>query len=1156
MRRLSPSRPILGALLTLLLSGAAFAQTATVRGTITDQNGDPLPGASVRIVDNTTVGASTDVDGVYEITAVPLGQQTLVATFVGFVEEQREVTLSAGQTVTANFTLRSGIEIEGITVDALGFAQNQDQLGTSQSSVAGDALQRSGETSVLRALSAKAPGLNVTASGGDPGSATRIVIRGQNSIQNDNQPLIVVDGVPVFNSTTGGGGVEGVQASSRLNDLNPEDIQSVEVLRSASAAALWGSRAQAGVIVITTKKGQAARPNRPSVSYSSRLSIDELNRAPDLQRSFGQGNSGLYEFVPGGGRSWGDRIANRPGGADEFNTTGAFAEGQITGQRYFPIPNGTFADPNGGRNSQELFNIYDDLFQNGVYTDNNLTVSGSDANGQYFLSGGYLSQDGIIRENSNLERASLRLNAERNLSSKLNVAGQAAYIRTTSDRIQQGSNLSGIFLGGLRQSVDFNAEDYLVDYFPNGEGGVALLGRQRGYRDPLGSRASGPIYDNPLFSINRNINKSQINRFQGQVSSNYDVLDWVTLTARLGSDYFTDRRFIFYPQFSGEQSGGQQQEQEVVQFQVSGDLLARANRDLTDDISTSLLLGLNLNHRESDFISATLTGFTLPIFPLGVDAPYRNLGNGANENVTAGTSQSVRRTVGYFGEAGFDLYDQVFLNLTGRFDQASTFGPESNDLFFYPSASLAWQFTETLGGNAGPLSFGKIRASYGEVGSEPDPYLSETYFVPASTGDGFTSFGLDAALYGGGFARSARQGSAILDPERKKEFEVGTDLRFFGDRLSASAVYYNNSTQNALLNVDVAPSLGFTVRTSNAATIENEGIELSLDAAWPRVGDFSWNTYASWWTNDNIVTDLAGAEEVGLAGFVDPSSSLVVNQPFASLFGTRWRRAAAGCTEDSFLENCEPLTDGEMADGFSIASGDNRVLDENGFPIPAQSQGLIGDPNPDWRASIGNTLQFKDLSLNVLFDASIGGQVYNGTRAALSFFGRAGYQDWYSTISAAEATSLVDYRGCTVADAASRAPGCGEGTAVQNADGTYSFRGTIDDFGSGPVIVNEYYFRVGPGSNFTGPSEPWVEDGSFVRLREVTLSYNLRSAAIQRLGLSSINLAATGRNLWIGTDYQGIDPETNLTGPGNGQGLDYFNNPSSRSYQFSIRFTY
>ena len=1154
MRTDTIARALVVAFLALATTGAAFAQTATVRGTITDDDGEPIPGANVRI-ENTTRGAATNLDGEYELSVTP-GPQVLIASFVGFVDETAEINPAAGETITVNFVLNAGVELEGISVDALGFATNKDELGTSQSSVSGESIQRSGETSVLRALAAKAPGINVSASGGDPGSSTRIVIRGQNSIQGDNQPLVVIDGVPVYN--TSGGGTDGVQQASRLNDLNPEDIQSVEVLRSASAAALWGSRAQAGVIVITTKKGQQGAASRPTVSYSSRVSIDEINQEPPLQTSFGQGNNGLYQFTPTGGRSWGDRLDLRPGGNDEFDTDGAFAEGLVTGTRYYPIADGTADDPNGGKNDNTPYSAYNDIFENGVYLDNNLTISGGDADGRYFLSAGYLSQDGIIVENSNLQRASFRLNADRRLSNKLTVNGQAAYVRSTSDRIQQGSNLSGLLLGGLRNSVDFEIADYLVDYYPDGENGEVIRGRQRAYRNPLGA-GTFSVYDNPLFTINRNLNESRVNRFQGLVSSDYNALDWLTLTGPVGADYYTDRTFIYFPVFSSEANTGSQQEGNFTQFQLNGDLIAQATRELTDDIGGSLLLGFNINHRESDNVGSTLNTFTLPIFDIGDEQPYRSLGNALAENVSGFTGQSVRRTLGYYGEASLDLYDQLFLNATGRFDQASTFGPEADDLFFYPSASVAWQFTELLGDSNNLLSFGKLRASYGEVGTEPGPYLAATYFFPQAVGDGYTAFDvLDGSAYGGAFARSTRLGSPIIAPERKREFEVGTDLRFLGDRASFSAVYYDNETDNAIFSVDVAPSRGFTVETRNAATLSNEGVELSLDVAWPELGDLSWNTYASWWTNTNTVVDLAGVQEFGLAGFTSLTSSLVEGEEFGVLYGNRWRRAPAGCDEvadNNTRTSCEPLTAQEVSDGFTVAP-DNRVLNPDGFPVTANLQGIVGNPNPDWRASIGNALRFQNFSVNTLFDFSIGGDVWNGTKGALSFFGRAGYQDWWTTISEDEANTLTDWIGNTVADYCGDDNACDRGDIVRNSDGSYTFRGFVEDFGAGPRIVNEYYYRAGPGSGFTGPSEPFIEDASFVRLREVTLSYDWRSSIIQRLGLSSVNFAVTGRNLWLATDYTGVDPETNLTGPSNGQGLDYFNNPASRSYQFSIRFTY
>jgi TonB-linked SusC/RagA family outer membrane protein len=1178
--------------IALLLSGNAWAQ-GTITGRVFDAvTEEALPGANVGILD-TPYGAASGPDGRYTISGIPAGDYLVRASFVSYEEVNERVTLEDGQTLELDFAMQAEqLEIDELVVTALGFRESRDTRGTADAQVGGQDIVRSGENTVLRGLAAKAPGIDVTASGGDPGAATRIVIRGQSTIQGDNEPLIVIDGVPVSNATSTpvGDDVAGVQEGNRLNDLNPEDIESVEVLKSAAAAALWGSRAQGGVISITTKQGRAGRAGRPNVSYRSTVSFDRLNALQDVQTDYGQGFGGFYTFSTP--YSWGDYLPNRSGEDFAISEAGRYftvdedgnpvsdlyqgvAVGQQTGREYYYIPEGGMSvldtqtgevidfGPAGGRGQGAVYDPSDALFQTGTFFDNNISVSGGDVNGRYFLGLGHLAQDGIILENSSFDRTSIRLNAERFLSSKLSVQGTANYVRTASDRIQQGSNLAGLLLGGLRNAPDFDISDYAVDYFPSGLDGPSFAGLHRAYRAPLGAfnasnptAPASPIYDNPLFVINRNANESLVNRIQGKVGASYDPTPWLNLTARTGADYYSDRRQIFFPVFNSLEPTGVAEEILYSGFQVNGDLIARATRDVTEDVSGSLLLGVNVSHREFDELSADLTTFSNPV-------DIRSLQNAELANITAFTGQNVRRTLGVYGELGLDLYEQLFLNFTGRFDNASTFGPDAEDTFFYPSATLAWQFSDLLGENAGPISFGKLRASYGEVGREPNPYLSAAYVVAGSVGDGYTGFEtLDAAAYGGGFEQSNRLASRGIVPERTKEFEVGLDLRFLNDRYSLSGTYYNKQTEDAIFNVDVAPSTGFLVRTANAAELSNEGFEVQLDAAWPEVGDFAWNTYVNWYTNNNIVEDLAGVEEFGLAGFTSLTSSLVEGEPFGVLFGNRFRRADESiCTrnemgecENSSQVSYEPLTDAEIEDGFTVGD-DGIVLDPFGFPTQALTQGIVGDPNPDWRAGIGNTLRYKDLSLNVLFDFKAGGDVWNGTKGALSFFGRAGNQNWRTTVSAEEATNpeIVNAIGLTLQGMIDEGLG---GDIVINDDGSYTFRGYIEDFGGGPAIVDQSYYWSGTGSGFTGPSEQFIEDGSFVRLREVTLSYAWRTPFVQRLGFQSIDFSATGRNLWLATDYSGVDPETNLTGPSNGQGLDYFNNPSTRSYQFTVRFNY
>jgi len=1117
--------------------GDALAQTGTVRGRVLDAStGEPLPGASVVLLQDGTLvtGSASDVDGRYTIQNVPPGTYTLRATFVGYEPFTQEVAVRAGATTEVIARLQpSAIELEGVAVTALGFRINRDELGTATSAVEGEQLVESGEISVLKALSAKAAGLNVTAFGGDPGAGARIVIRGPKTIQGDNQPLIVIDGVPVNNSTQGTG-VAGVQQQSRLNDLNPADIASVEVLKGAAAAALYGSRAQNGVIVITTKRGNYL--GRMNVSYQSSVAFDEVNRTVPLQTAYGQGVLGQFRGTLLGaavGRqlSWGDRIADRPGGEDERAGTAA-AVGKQTGRVYYDIPVGTPDNPHGGKRSKEVYDHSREIFKTGLTFENALSISGGDENGRYYLSIGNVYQDGVIKENSNYQRTSIRLSAERSLSERLTVGGSANYIRVNSDRIQQGSNISGLLLGALRSAPDFDNTDYLVDYYPQGLDGPFIPNRHRSYRNPLGASVN-PAYDNPFFTINRNRDATLVNRIIGDVNASYDALDWLNLTARVGVDHYTDRRYTFFPIYNASNPNGSLSEANLGYYSVNVDLIARAARQINPDIRLNVTAGANFNHRENDQLSGALNTFVNPI-------DLRSLENAETQNISAYTEQVVRRTFGTFGEVDLALYDQLFIKLTGRLDYASTFGPEAKSSFFYPSVQVAWQFSDLLGPNP-VLSFGKLRASYAEVGREPDPYLAFTYFVNADFFDGYTGTTLNAAAYGGGFQRSARAASPAIKPERTREFEVGADLRFFNDRYSLSATYYFNRSTDLIFNVDVPPSTGFLSQTQNAAETENWGVELSLDANWINTRDFSWNTYVNWWKNENTVVSLAGVQEVSLAGFIGSTSSLVEGEPFGVLYGDRWRR-----------ESFEPLTDAEKAEGYSVAP-DGRILDPFGFPVAASTSGVIGDPNPDWSAGIGNRFRYKNLSLDILWDFRMGGDVWNGTKGALYYFGTHGDQDWTTTLTPEQASTIRNYLGLTAEEMV--AFGYWPVT-YRNEDGSYTVRGYIHDFGAGPVLIDETYFWSGPGSGFTGPTEQFIEDGSYIRLREVTLSYNWRGETVRRLGLSSIDFAVTGRNLLLITDYTGIDPETNLTGPSNGQGLDFFNNPNTRSYRFTVRFNY
>jgi len=1120
MKRLIPS--VVFGFALLLLPALAWAQQGTVTGTVTEaETGDPLPGATVQVLDVGT-GTATNSEGGFSL-SVPVGEQTLRVSFVGYQAQERTINVPEGGTVRANFQLQTAeAQLEEVVVSALGQQREQDELGASQSTIEGASIEESGDSQVIQSLAGKAAGLNISNTGGDPGAGANIIIRGRNTIQGDNQPLIVVDGVPISNETFGEG-VGGVTQQSRLNDINPSDIKSLEVLKGAAAAGLWGSQAQNGVIVIETKSGSFESDTR--VTFESKLSAEVQSRSVDLQEKYGRGFFGFFEFTPTSGLSWGDRIADREGGEDEF-TGDRVAVGDQTGREYGIIPNGGPGNPHGGKNSRETFDHSENLFDTGLRTQNSLTVSGGGEQTRYYLSGSFTGNDGILPGNSNYERTTLRLNADRQVTDALTVSGNANFIRSASDRVQDGSNVSGLLLAGYRTPADYNNEDYTVTVFPEGRDGPAIENLHRAYRAG-GIGSDGPVYDNPLWTANKITNTTVLNRTQGNVEANYDPIDWLSFTGRVGLDTYQDRRQVFFPIRNATLASGQSSEEALSETRINVDLQGTISRTLADGINGDLTLGGQFRHEEFDNVGGALSNFSNP-------TNFRSLSNAVSEDVSAFTNQSVQRNLGGFSELSLDMYDELFVTLRGRIDQSSTFGPDADDTFFSPSAQVNWHLHKTLLPDVDALSHLALRGSAGKVGREPQPYQAFTIFESDAFFDGFTGETLSPQGYNGGFERDNNLGNTAIEAEETVNYEGGIDVRLFDDAFSLSGTYYWEETDGAIFSVDTAPSSGFTSRSDNAAVIQNQGVELDMTIQWPEVGDFSWTTDARWWTNEGTVESLSGVSEVALGGFTSATSSLIEGEEYGVFFGNRWAR-------ESFQDPSESQTVGN----------NGLILDANGFPVGAATQGKIGNPNPDWRANIGNTLRYGDLSLRFLFDFKIGGEVWNGTKGALKFFGRLEEQAQTTTVSPEKAENLPTFSGATIADLAQAA-----GDIQQNEDGSYTFRGEVRDFGGGDVALWQNYYWSGPGSGFTGPAEPNIEEGDYVKLREVSLSYSLDGAFLEGTRIQSIDLSATGRNLLIFSPYSGVDPEINLLGPSNATGLDYFNNPTTRSFQFSARLTF
>jgi TonB-linked SusC/RagA family outer membrane protein len=1111
-------RKVLLTFLALICMLYSYAQERTVTGkVVSTEDRTGLPGVNV-VLAGTTSGTTTDANGQFTL-AVPASGGTLVFSFIGLKTQQVEI----GTRSTVDVQMENDVtQLSEVIVTALGLEVDRDKFASATSQVAGNAVAKSGEATLINGLSGKASGVNIVRSSGDPGAGSYIQIRGQSTITGNLQPLIVLDGVPIYNTSTGNivngavSNVDGVVQQSRLNDINPNDIESVEVLKGASAAALWGTRAANGVIVITTKKGSSEK-GKINISLNSTYSMDKIYLTHHLQKNWGGGTLMQYRFTPPSGLSWGDYIPGRAGGEDAAITapgTGynGFFEAP-DGTKFYAIPNGSATNVHGGKNSTDTYDYRDYLFKTGNYWDNTISFNGGNADENFYLSVGNMNQNGIIKANSDYDRTTVRLNANKKFNEFVRISSNFGYTGTKSNRVQMGSNTSGLYLGGLRTSPDFNGNYYVGTY--TNANGVKFLDRQRSYRNPLGANTSS-VYDNPVWTMNKNKSTSEVDRFIGSAELGIMPTGWLDIIARVGIDSYSDRRKDFFDPLASTIPNGRLTLQTIRENQINADIFGNAKLNLSDDLTLNAVLGLNLNSRQFDLMGASTNNFII------TSHIPEDITNAAPENQLPFNSLEYIRTAATYSSLDFGFKDQLFVNLTGRAESASTFGTKAQSTFFYPSASAAWQFSKLLNDNR-TLSFGKLRVGYGTVGVQPPAYYTKTYYDPGKYTESWGSE-LTSGAYGtGGFTQSKTQGNENLKPERKTEIEFGTDLRFLEDRISLSATYFTNKTKDAILPVTTASSTGYNERQDNAAQIENHGVEIDLGATIIQTSDFTWNVNANWSTYRNKVTDLAGTTSLFLAGFTGSSSRAVEGQPLGVLWGVDFQKDASG----------------------------KLILDDNGYPQAAAQESVIGNPNPKWRGGFGNTLSYKGFSLYVLLEAVMGGDIWAGTHGIMNHFGRSEETDVQTTLSAADAAATPVYAGLAGSTVAERYPA--------NADGSYTFRGRVVDYGGGPVALDQAWY-TSTGGGFGPVSSQFIRDASNWRVREVTLAYTLNSEGLRKTTkLSSINFSLTGRNLFItgpDIDIIGNDPETNLTGPTNGRGLEYFNNPATRSYLFSIKINY
>lgn len=895
------------------LIGGAWAQQ-TVSGKVTSgTDGEGLPGVSVR-VKGTSTGVTTDLDGKYRL-QVPEDAETLVFSFVGFLTEEVQV----GNRSVVDVELMEDIkQLQEVIITANAIEREKRELGYSVATVEGEEFTKARDANLLNSLSGKVAGVRITQQSGTPGGSSKILIRGANSLTGNNEPLFVVDGMPIsnsaFNGTRGDIISGGADVGSRAGDINPDDIESMTVLKGASATALYGSRAANGAIIITTKRGKKNRP--ATVSVNSSLRFDKPLKLPQYQNEYGPGDFGEYDDNLSAG--WGPKISE--------------------------VQNQTFEDFKGDDVRLQAYpDNVENWYETGVTLINSVGVSGGTEKNDYRLGYTHLDQTGIVPE-SGLKRNTIALNAGSRFSDKISSRISVNYVRTQGfGRPRQGGNNPNILSS-------------LVHYIPRT---LSMEDLRNNIVDEAGNaigQNTNNTVNNPFWVARRNPVKNTVERVFGNAQIGYDPFDWLNITGRAGTDFYTENRSNIVSKGTLNLINGQFINTELFSREVQTDLIATATKNVNDDIVLKGIIGHQVNQR-------TTRRTIVDAQSLSVAGLY----NYANAESTSPTNfSSIRRLYGMYFDLGLDYRNYLFVNVTGRNDWSSTL-PEANNSYFYPSISSSFIFTDAFNISNNILTLGKLRANYANVGNDTDPYNLAFTYQPLA--DIFTQF-LPFNTYPHG-GQLAFTGPLVIPPgdnlvpENQISWEIGTELQFFKGRIGLDATYYSTITEDQILAVSIPQSTGFESKRINAGSISNRGIELMLNVnPLSPNSPLQWNVQLNYGKNKQSVDELApGLEEFALtSGFSGLSVRAEPGQAFG-LYGNGWARDSV--------------------------SGKVIINPATGLRVAGSGRQRMGDIYPEWTLGVNNNFSYKGINVSFLVDVRQGGVLWSNTVQALRGSGLA-----------------------------------------------------------------------------------------------------------------------------------------------------------------------
>lgn len=1041
---------LLSFIMLTLFAFSAHAQR-TVTGKVLDADGgDPIPGVNV-VVKGTTDGTITDIDGKYSV-KVPSDETILVFSYVGY--KAQEITVGNQSTIDVSLSADSEL-LEEVVVSAFGIKKDKDKLGYAAQTVSSDKLVKSGEPNVVNALNGKVAGVFINTSSGAPGASANILIRGNSSVTGNNQPLFVVDGIPIDNSVSAGtssGNVDGADfndygktvGTNRASDINPNDIESITVLKGGAATALYGLRATNGAVIITTKSGKGGQKGL-NINFSTSYSVEQPNKLPSFTHNFARGRNGQYSNVTHW--SWGPAYAGNP----------TFPAGTTT-----DIDGDGALDDVGGQAIPQFVNNYENFWQNGSTYTANVSVAGSGENSTFYTSLGYTDQEGII-PNSAYERLNVTMKGSFDITDKFTVGAYASYANVKNTAHQGANNGFGQGLGYWHHMWDISDNRPWVD----------AVGNRTWFSD---------FVPDPRWIAYEEAELGQVDRFIGNFNFTYEINKFINLNYRVGVDTYGENRDLLRPITSPNTTNraGDFYEVRIASRDVTSNISLSGSFELNDKMNLSYLVGNDIYDKNFDRMYTFGEGLAIQGF--------RDISN--TTSVQSSNAIQRKRIIGLFGEVSFDYDDMLFLSATIRRDVSSTL-PENDNSIIYPSLSAGFVFSELMENNS-ILSFGKLKGSIAQVGNDAPIYsLTTTFARPAGTNVNVSGPPR--------FTLSTTQGNAAIQAELSNAWEVGAEVRFLDDLIGLDLTYYKRNTVDQILPVPLAPESGYTGSIDNVGEVSNKGIEavLSFNNIL-RSKDLQWDAYFNFTRNRNEVVNLTSDSDELSIGFAYWNGARIVAKkgyPLGTIIGAGYKRDDSG----------------------------NLLLDDNGSPQTAEGDVILGNPYPDHVLAWNNSLSYKGFRFDFTLEWKEGGKILNDAEAF-----------WvYSGLSATTGDRFYDAN-----DA--------------NANATRVFDGIIESTGQPSTIAapldNNYYHAL---NSFL--DEPHMEDASWLRLRTLSLTYSIPTSVLEKTFIRGLDITFTGRNLWLKTDYSGIDPETSALGAGNIQGVDLINAPNTKSYGVSLR---